>query len=233
MQTRPNILRCVTPRIATPSRNVQSKPINQFEILRRSDDVIVVSTGNPRREQSRIDWKTHIAKHEYARSIMSWLTSSSRILMLGCGGASIPHEVAHHMTDVDLTVVEICPEALKIGRLLLGHRSALINWVEQDAREYVTKTDIGHFDIIICDVFDTYFNKVPEWTSSDAYLEDVVRLLRPKNGRYIQNTLGDIKVRLGTTVSLARFFDRIWIETIGGSPQEQNHVFVCSPKSKL
>lgn len=206
--------------VASPLRPIRvpvTTTVPKFHVYKDGDDAIVLSEDERGNwyEQSRTEMLTGRAKHEYARKIVDSIddTKYQKILILGCGGASIPHELYHHHRHVDMTVVDNKAEALEIGKYLVCvtmphflsgsgcsqnkgtfdkdktryHGDEDIDWVLADASEYVRDTPVK-YDIIITDIFDVASGEVPDWTRGPCFLHDVREKLTD-TGIYIQNII--------------------------------------------
>lgn len=216
-------------------QNRRTQTLNDsFRLVRHLDDFIV-TTHAPneegicqRYEQSRINWKTHRAQHAYTRSILDKINTAHpvKVLLLGGAGASIAHEAAHHMPNVDMTVVDISQDSLNIGQRLLGMKSRQIKWVHDDAKEYLQKVD-NCFDVIICDIFDVIENVIPDFITTEDFINDVKTRLSP-GGCYIQNIVGNRSAFLENLKFLGMYFNRVKIDTSGDPDAfEQNYVYMC------
>lgn len=155
------------------------------------DDRVVISQDQSRNwyEQSRISAITHRAKHEYARVMVELMPDDQKmdVLVLGCGGASIPHEVAYYKPMIRTTVVDNSLAMLELAKYLVVDKNQTITWQHADAYEYL-KTTKYRFDLIICDIFDIMSGAVPDFTSSHCFLSAVSRSLK-NQGNYVQNIL--------------------------------------------
>lgn len=157
------------------------------------DDRVVVSQDRSKRwyEQSRISAISHQAKHEYARVMVELLPDdrSMEILVLGCGGASIPHDLAHHKPMIRTTVVDNSLAMIELAKYLIKDKSRMIKWQHAEAEQYVETTKT-QFDLIICDIFDIDSGAVPEFTSSQGFLSAISQRLKIR-GSYVQNLLAN------------------------------------------
>ena len=168
-----------------------------FKVLRQKEDIVVLcrTETDVWYEQSRTDIKTNRAKHPYARNMIdsSDLSANSdvkvSVLILGCGGGSIPHELVHHFPNVSVTVVDSSVEAIQTARSIIGIKGQDIRYVLGDAYEFVRRPHReSHFDIILNDVFDLQTGKIPKWTTCPEWLHYVKLALRP-TGMYMQNII--------------------------------------------
>lgn len=206
---------CARPRISrlpvSKAFNIPiSTSISKFHVCRSGDDAIVLTQDERGdwSEQSRTNLATARAKHEYARRILEsvYEMPSKKMLILGCGGASIPHEMIYHHGHVNMTVVDNAKEALEVGRYLVNARPRTVcantnkeednhtnpnnvDWVLADAFEYVRDTSIK-YDIILTDIFDVTTGRIPDWTAMPCFLHYICEKLTD-SGTYIQNIIAD------------------------------------------
>lgn len=200
----------------------------RFQIFGKNDEIIVLcqSERGVWYEQSRTDTRTHRAKHRYARYVLNVIpwTSPVKILVLGCGGASIPHELVYHHPSVKITVVDIAAEAITVGRHIVGDRKSEITWHLVDAREFLSNTG-QYFDVIINDIFDTKEGEIPKWTISSDFLGMIKKRLE-SSGVYIQNILSaDYRSHLRSLES--HFNDVRTTPCHGPLIMVKNFVFTC------
>lgn len=144
--------------------------------------------------QSCLDTRYGTVAHPYAKEIVKkidekYLEKPLKILMLGCGGASIPYEILKKHCNIQLTLVDISSEAIILGKKQLSEISTHVNWVLDDAQNFVNKSDIK-YDMIINDIFDIDKGIIPQWTSHEKFIKNIYSKLET-GGVYIQNTLSD------------------------------------------
>ena len=202
-----------------------------FEIISQEDSKIVLIKSEDQKfyEQSRTNVKTNRAEHEYARRIIDssepMLSSCTSVMMLGCGGGSIAHELVYHFPEVEVTVVDYNSDSISIAKKLIGHPGERIRFIHENAYDYMQKAPSKAFDIIINDIFDIQNGQIPMWTTEDFWLEQVKRCLKSK-GSYIQNIIA--KTHQEHLNKLNKVFDNITV--VSGEVANQgfrNIVYMC------
>ena len=96
----------------------------------------------------------------YTRDFMAALLlrpDAKKFLLIGLGAGSIAKFIYHHISESDLTVVEINPKVLHVARefFLLPQDDKRLHNVIDDGALYIQKT-LAQFDIIFVDGFDRH-----------------------------------------------------------------------------
>lgn len=88
------------------------------------------------------------------------------VLMLGYGGGTAARYIRKFYGDVPITAVDFSD----VSEFLIDG----VEWVNQDAREYVKTAP--KFDCVIIDLFDTGDNDPPEFVLSQEFADDVAKI---------------------------------------------------------
>jgi len=95
-------------------------------------------------------------------SVLLFIPSPRRILMLGTAAGSLLHFLRHHYPQADITAVDI--DAELIERLLemdiLPPAGAGLDYVNADAAEFITQCEQS-YDLVLVDVF--HGAQSPDW----------------------------------------------------------------------
>lgn len=118
-------------------------------------------------------------------------TSSSRVLMIGLGGAELPQYLLHHCPDMVIEAAEISANVINISRAYFGLAESeetfggRIAIDHSDALAAVRSREAGEYDAVLVDCF-VGSGEVPEDCRSQQFAEGVRRLLR-SGGHLLQN----------------------------------------------
>lgn len=136
--------------------------------------------GYPQTQQSyRRDWKTILH-----RSRVDDLPNGGSALVLGLGGGDLIKLLTYQHTNVEITAVELEGEVVEVAKKYFGvAESDTVRIVVHDASKYMARNRERH-DLVIVDLYSG--DDVPKFVSSEKFLLDVAKSLKPK-GKAIFN----------------------------------------------
>lgn len=116
-----------------------------------------------------------------------------KILVLGLGGGVIPREMRHYFPEIDIDVVEIDPEILKIAKRFFSFREDEKLKVHiADGRMFIKKQlrskPVPKYDLIILDAFNSDY--IPFHLMTEEFLKEVKGVLSD-DGAVIANVFYD------------------------------------------
>src|SRR3989344_5872687 len=153
-----------------------------------------------------------------------------KVLLLGLAGGTIPRQFRYFYEEqVQITAVEIDPEAITIARESFDLDEAKIEIVEEDARVFM-QTEEELYDIIVVDAFQNEF-EIP-WTLTTEEFWHLVRGHLIDGGIMAMNLIGrreedPLGERLTNTQ--AKVFDHTYVASLGDGAQV-NKLVVASQR---
>jgi spermidine synthase len=108
--------------------------------------------------------------------ILLFIKVPEKILLLGAGGGSLIHYLAHYLPESQVTAVEYNAELLEIAQqhLNLPGTSARLNYVIDDAREFIQATT-EKYDLVIIDIFEG--GQSPLWSLQKPFNQQLQHCL--------------------------------------------------------
>jgi spermidine synthase len=163
---------------------------------------------------------------------------AKKMLIIGLGGGSIPKKLQKEFPNLEMDVVEIDPEVIKIAKDHFNvHESKSLHLHAQDGRLFLARSQ-GQYDVILIDAY--YSDAMPFHLATKEFFELAQRKLTP-NGIVVANLISAVTGRSGqiarsiiktqrqifpqTYVFAARRPDNVSTETI-------QNVIVISTKDK-
>jgi spermidine synthase len=163
---------------------------------------------------------------------------AKKMLIIGLGGGSIPKKLQKEFPNLEMDVVEIDPEVIKIAKDHFNvHESKSLRLYAQDGRLFLARSQ-GQYDVILIDAY--YSDAMPFHLATKEFFELAQRKLTP-NGIVVANLISAVTGRSGqiarsiiktqrqifpqTYVFAARRPDNVSTETI-------QNVIVISTKDK-
>jgi spermidine synthase len=163
---------------------------------------------------------------------------AKKMLIIGLGGGSIPKKLQKEFPNLEMDVVEIDPEVIKIAKDHFNVReSKSLHLHAQDGRLFLARSQ-GQYDVILIDAY--YSDAMPFHLATKEFFELAQRKLTP-NGIVVANLISAVTGRSGqiarsiiktqrqifpqTYVFAARRPDNVSTETI-------QNVIVISTKDK-
>ncbi len=173
------LLLCLFPNLSNCSEKKQEPVVNEpvkiiekeliYEVKSNYSHMKIYNQGNRRflcfvRDngdevvESSIDLvNTHFLQLKYTQAMFSGLLLYKKIptktLMVGLGGGGMPHFAAHYFPEMEMKIVEIDPEILRIAKLyFLLPEKINNNIINEDIYTYLQKTN-EKYEIIFMDAF--------------------------------------------------------------------------------
>lgn len=122
-----------------------------------------------------------LASYDYCRlfSLCFFPEYIKRALVLGGGGCSVPSFLARKYSSINIDVVEICPEMIKIAKKYFLKKKAKnkIHFINIDANKFVKETK-QKYEFIFHDLFKKG-SKLPEFTKNAIFIRKLKDFLTP------------------------------------------------------
>lgn len=155
------------PVVSEPLKTIEKELI--YEVKSNYSHIKIYNQGNKRflcfvRDngdevvESSIDLvNTHYLQLKYTQAMFAGLLLYKKIpektLMVGLGGGGMPHFASHYFPEMEMKIVEIDSEILKIAKLFFLLSEKIIkNIINEDIYTYLQKTN-EKYDVIFMDAF--------------------------------------------------------------------------------
>lgn len=147
--------------------------------------------GAARHSLVRLGDPLHL-EFEYSRIALIGLALSrqppQRILVVGLGGGSLPVFLHRAYPEVQIDVVEIDPEVVRVAKRYFDvTEDARLRLHVADGRRFIEQSAAASYDIVMLDAFGA--REVPAHLSTQEFLRSVRRVLRP-DGVSVSNLWG-------------------------------------------
>jgi spermidine synthase len=120
---------------------------------------------------------------------LAFKPDAKRVLIIGLGGGSIPKKLHKEFPTMEIDVVEIDPEVIRIAKDHFGFKEATnLRAHAQDGRLFLTRTS-HQFDLILLDAYHT--DTVPFHLTTREFFELARRKLTP-DGIIVSNIIGAV-----------------------------------------
>ncbi len=159
------------------SKDIKTSTQQGEVLVKQQGDILkMVFSSEPDATQSAINQKKPqqllMENLKYLMGILLFMQPPKNILILGVGAGSLIQFFRHHHPDSHITAVDYDSELLEIAHqhMLLPKADDRLNYVIQDAREYIEKSQ-QQFDLIIVDIFNG--SQSPDWTRDKSFNEQL------------------------------------------------------------